>query len=145
MILPGIGGSVYERYGFASEADKNIYLPTIVKTRRKTYAQTWNSDCKINEWSFVKCGFRGFIKFEELAYQGISVSSIINFRLYKFFASFCVAKKKRGPLCLEQNFGHFLNPSLMHPHYHLRAKKPQKIRSKTHERIRQQRWRQQLV
>ena len=40
MILPGIGGSVYERYGFASEADKNIYLPTIVKTRRKTYAQT---------------------------------------------------------------------------------------------------------
>ena len=60
-------------------------------------AKTWEIMCaeseavscfcshKINEWSYVKCRFWGFIKFETLAVSGFAVSSAINFRLYKFF------------------------------------------------------------
>lgn len=33
-VVPGIGGSVYERLGFDGQADKNKYVPDIVKDRR---------------------------------------------------------------------------------------------------------------
>ena len=32
-VLPGIGGSVYERLGFKGQSDKNKYLPNIVQKR----------------------------------------------------------------------------------------------------------------
>jgi len=32
-VLPGIGGSVYERLGFSGQADKNSYIPKIVHER----------------------------------------------------------------------------------------------------------------
>lgn len=35
-VVPGIGGSVYERLGFENENDKNRHVPLIVKERRKT-------------------------------------------------------------------------------------------------------------
>ena len=38
LVLPGIGGSVYERLGFAGEKEKNRYMPAIVKERRVKYA-----------------------------------------------------------------------------------------------------------
>lgn len=38
-VLPGIGGSVYERLGFDGEASKNRYMPKIVKERRDKYAE----------------------------------------------------------------------------------------------------------
>ncbi|MFP4692673.1 MAG: hypothetical protein ACLFM2_02310 [Halothece sp.] len=34
-VIPGIGGMVYERLGFDGQADKNKYVPKIVKTRRQ--------------------------------------------------------------------------------------------------------------
>ncbi|MGD1861301.1 MAG: hypothetical protein ACFB0E_15190 [Leptolyngbyaceae cyanobacterium] len=34
-VLPGIGGMVYTRLGFDGQADKNRYLPAIVKQRRQ--------------------------------------------------------------------------------------------------------------
>jgi len=34
-VVPGIGGSVYERLGFEGEADKNRYYPSIVKERQE--------------------------------------------------------------------------------------------------------------
>ncbi len=34
-VIPGIGGMVYERLGFDGQADKNQYIPALVKTRRK--------------------------------------------------------------------------------------------------------------
>ena len=33
--IPGIGGMVYDRLGFAGQAEKNSYTPTIVKQRRQ--------------------------------------------------------------------------------------------------------------
>lgn len=33
-VIPGIGGSVYERLGFQGQEDKNKYIPEIVKSRR---------------------------------------------------------------------------------------------------------------
>jgi len=36
-VVPGIGGSVYERLGFQGQADKNSYLPEIVKRRRERF------------------------------------------------------------------------------------------------------------
>jgi hypothetical protein len=33
-VIPGIGGSVYERLGFKGQEDKNTYIPEIVKSRR---------------------------------------------------------------------------------------------------------------
>lgn len=33
-VIPGIGGSVYERLGFKGQEDKNTYVPEIVKSRR---------------------------------------------------------------------------------------------------------------
>ncbi|MGL6344218.1 MAG: hypothetical protein ACRC80_34370 [Waterburya sp.] len=33
-VIPGIGGSVYERLGFTGQEDKNKYIPEIVKSRR---------------------------------------------------------------------------------------------------------------
>lgn len=32
-VLPGIGGSVYERLGFSGQAEKNTYIPRIVQER----------------------------------------------------------------------------------------------------------------
>lgn len=34
-VIPGIGGSVYELYGFENEAAKNKYIPELVRYRRK--------------------------------------------------------------------------------------------------------------
>ena len=34
VVIPGIGGSVYERLGFGGQDDKNRYIPQIVKDRR---------------------------------------------------------------------------------------------------------------
>lgn len=33
-VIPGIGGMVYERLGFNNQAEKNRYVPELVKTRR---------------------------------------------------------------------------------------------------------------
>jgi len=33
-LIPGIGGSIYHRLGFAGQDEKNQYLPQLVKTRR---------------------------------------------------------------------------------------------------------------
>ncbi|RAS27941.1 hypothetical protein [Paraburkholderia bryophila] len=38
-VLPGIGGSVYERLGFGGEQEKNRHMPAIVKERRGKYAE----------------------------------------------------------------------------------------------------------
>jgi hypothetical protein len=38
MVIPGIGGDVYQRLGFANQDDKNKYIPAIVKQRRSKYA-----------------------------------------------------------------------------------------------------------
>ena len=35
IILPGIGGDVYQRLGFTGQIDKNRFTPELVKTRRK--------------------------------------------------------------------------------------------------------------
>ncbi|WP_155625850.1 hypothetical protein [Burkholderia vietnamiensis] len=37
-VLPGIGGSVYERLGLGGETEKNRHMPAIVKERRSKYA-----------------------------------------------------------------------------------------------------------
>ncbi|AZS77383.1 MAG: hypothetical protein E2591_30470 [Achromobacter sp.] len=34
-VIPGVGGSVYERLGFQGEKDKNRYVPEIVRERRR--------------------------------------------------------------------------------------------------------------
>lgn len=34
-VIPGIGGMVYDRLGFAGQSDKNSYTPTVVKKRRQ--------------------------------------------------------------------------------------------------------------
>lgn len=34
-VIPGIGGSIYELYGFENEAAKNKYIPDLVKQRRR--------------------------------------------------------------------------------------------------------------
>jgi len=34
-VIPGVGGSVYERLGFEGEKDKNRYVPEIVRERRR--------------------------------------------------------------------------------------------------------------
>ncbi len=34
-VIPGIGGMVYERLGFDGQADKNRYVPELVRTRRR--------------------------------------------------------------------------------------------------------------
>lgn len=34
-VLPGIGGEVYKRYGFRDSVQKNLYVPEIVKERRR--------------------------------------------------------------------------------------------------------------
>lgn len=39
-VLPGIGGSVYERLGFCNEKEKNKYIPEIVKIRRNKSTST---------------------------------------------------------------------------------------------------------
>jgi hypothetical protein len=39
IIIPGIGGSVYERLGFAGQEDKNKYVPQLVKERRRKMLQ----------------------------------------------------------------------------------------------------------
>lgn len=39
IVLPGIGGNVYERLGFDGQDDKNQYVPEIVKTRRSQLVQ----------------------------------------------------------------------------------------------------------
>lgn len=36
-VIPGIGGSVYERLGLGDENEKNKYTPAIVKERRKSH------------------------------------------------------------------------------------------------------------
>lgn len=33
-VIPGIGGSVYERLGFQGQDDKNTYIPELVRSRR---------------------------------------------------------------------------------------------------------------
>lgn len=38
-VLPGIGGSVYERLGLGDEKKKNTHMPAIVKERRGKYAE----------------------------------------------------------------------------------------------------------
>lgn len=40
-VLPGVGGSVYERLGLGNEISKNTHIPTIVKQRRSQ--RTWNN------------------------------------------------------------------------------------------------------
>jgi hypothetical protein len=35
IIIPGIGGDIYQRLGFTDQEDKNRYIPRIVKLRRK--------------------------------------------------------------------------------------------------------------
>lgn len=37
IIVPGVGGSVYEKLGFDDNNLKNSYMPTTVKQRRNTY------------------------------------------------------------------------------------------------------------
>ena len=37
MVLPGIGGDVYQRLGFKNQDDKNKFVPDIVKERRYKY------------------------------------------------------------------------------------------------------------
>lgn len=39
-VIPGIGGSVYERLGFGSQQEKNRIVPQLVKTRREQLAPT---------------------------------------------------------------------------------------------------------
>lgn len=39
IVLPGIGGNVYERLGFEGQDDKNRYVPEIVKSRRSKFVQ----------------------------------------------------------------------------------------------------------
>ncbi len=39
IVLPGIGGSVYERLGFEGQDEKNRYIPEIVKSRRHKLIQ----------------------------------------------------------------------------------------------------------
>lgn len=39
-VLPGIGGSVYERLGLGDEDTKNKILPSIVKTRRERFRRS---------------------------------------------------------------------------------------------------------
>jgi len=34
-LVPGIGGSVYQRLGFKDQEDKNRFTPNLVKTRRE--------------------------------------------------------------------------------------------------------------
>jgi hypothetical protein len=34
-VEPGVGGSVYEKYGLGNEQEKNLIVPDIVKTRRE--------------------------------------------------------------------------------------------------------------
>ena len=36
-VVPGIGGSVYERYGLGDEREKNLIMPEIVRIRRKMF------------------------------------------------------------------------------------------------------------
>jgi hypothetical protein len=36
MVIPGIGGSIYERLGLGDENQKNKYIPAIVKERRQS-------------------------------------------------------------------------------------------------------------
>jgi len=38
LVIPGIGGSVYELLGFRDSEEKNKYIPTIVKERRKIFS-----------------------------------------------------------------------------------------------------------
>jgi hypothetical protein len=40
LVIPGIGGSVYELLGFRDSEEKNKYIPTIVKERRKIFSAT---------------------------------------------------------------------------------------------------------
>ncbi|MBC7882014.1 MAG: hypothetical protein H7Y37_11865 [Anaerolineae bacterium] len=37
-VVPGVGGSVYERLGLGDSHEKNTYIPEIVKERRKRFA-----------------------------------------------------------------------------------------------------------
>lgn len=39
-VVPGIGGNVYELLGYGGEADKNAYIPEIVRSRRARFAAT---------------------------------------------------------------------------------------------------------
>lgn len=39
IVLPGIGGNVYERLGFESQEAKNSYVPELVKARRSKLVQ----------------------------------------------------------------------------------------------------------
>ena len=39
IVIPGIGGDVYTRLGFENQADKNKYIPAIVKARREMQIQ----------------------------------------------------------------------------------------------------------
>lgn len=38
-LIPGIGGSIYNRLGFAGQDEKNQYLPQLVKTRRDRFVR----------------------------------------------------------------------------------------------------------
>jgi hypothetical protein len=39
-VIPGIGGSIYERLGLGDSHEKNAYIPEVVKERRKRFAAT---------------------------------------------------------------------------------------------------------
>lgn len=39
-VVPGIGGSVYERLGFDGQDEKNKYIPKIVKSRRSKFVNS---------------------------------------------------------------------------------------------------------
>lgn len=39
MVMPGIGGDVYQRYGWQGAGDKNTFVPKLVTERRKLYAR----------------------------------------------------------------------------------------------------------
>lgn len=42
-VIPGIGGNVYTRLGFANQDDKNQYIPEIVKQRRANFLHSNNA------------------------------------------------------------------------------------------------------
>ncbi len=39
-VIPGIGGSIYDRLGLGGEDQKNNYIPDLVKLRRHLYGIT---------------------------------------------------------------------------------------------------------
>ncbi len=54
IIIPGIGGEVYDRLGFGSQDDKNRSTPELVKERRPAISQRHSSRSSNNDHYVVK-------------------------------------------------------------------------------------------